>query len=133
MGFRIPNNLRRKRRTYVMHLQTMVADASVALDQQADRREDQRYQRNHSATVSVLGTASEILHCEIRNIGKGGTQIRLDQPLRYASIVAIDYDDNRLLGEVVHCAKEQVGWLVGIRVEHALLGLATLASIGESH
>jgi hypothetical protein len=116
----------------IMRLQTMVADASIVLDQQADQREDQRYQRNQSATVSVVGTASEILHGQVRNISRGGTQIRLTQPLRYATLVAIDYDDNRLLGEVVYCQKEQVGWLVGIRVDHALLGLATLASIGES-
>jgi hypothetical protein len=114
----------------IMRLQTMIADASIVLGEQADQREDQRYQRNQSATVSVLGTASEILHGQIRNISKGGTQIRLDQPLQYAALVAIDYDDNRLLGEVVYCQKERAGWLVGIRVEHALLGLETLASIG---
>jgi len=115
-----------------MRLQTMVADASIVLDQRAKLREAQRYPLDQSVTVSVLGTASEIFHGEIRNISKGGTQIWLDQPPRYASLVTIDYDDNRLLGEVVYCKKEQVGWLVGIRVEHALLGLATLASIGES-
>ena len=112
-----------------MLLETMVADASIVLD----RREDQRHQLIQSATVTVLGSASEILHGEIRNISKGGAQIQLHQPLRYASIVAIDYDDNRLLGEVVYCEKQSAGWLVGVRVEHALLGLATLASIGESH
>ena len=116
-----------------MRLQTIAADASTVLDQQADQREDQRHPLKRSVTVSVLGTASEILHGEIRNIGKGGTQIWLDQPLRYASLVAVDYDDNRLLGEVVYCEKVQAGWLVGIRIEHALLGLATLASIGESY
>ena len=73
---------------------------------------------------------ARLLRVEIRNISNGGTQIRLDQPLRCASLVAIDYDDNRLLGELVYCEKEQAGWLVGIRVEHALLGLVTLASIG---
>jgi PilZ domain len=114
-----------------MRLQTMIADAPLGLDQQTDQRQEQRHQLNQSATLSVLGTASEILQCEIRNISKGGTQIRLDQPLRYASLVAIDYDDNRLLGEVVYCEKEEGGWLVGIRVEHALMGLATLASILE--
>src|SRR4051812_31107775 len=116
-----------------MILETMVVDASVMLDPQTDRREDRRHQLDQSATVTVLGSANEILHGEIRNISNGGVQIRLDQPVRYASLVAIDYDDNRLLGEVVYCEKAQAGWLVGIRVEHALLGVATVASIGESH
>jgi len=115
----------------IMLLQTMVADAPIVLDRQADQREDQRYPLNQSASVSVLGKASEILHGQIRNISKSGTQIWLDQPLRYASLVAIDYDDNCLLGEVVYCQKEQARWIVGIRVDHAMLGLATLASIAE--
>jgi hypothetical protein len=113
-----------------MRLQPIVTDTPIALDRRADQRQDQRHQLNQSATVSVLGTANQALHGEIRNISEGGTQIRLDQPLRYASLVAIDYDDNRLLGEVIYCEKEPAGWLVGIRVEHALLGLSTLASIG---
>lgn len=114
-----------------MLLQTMVADASIVLDREAEQREDQRYPLNQSARVSVLGTASEILHGQIRNISKGGTRIWLNQSLRYATLVAIDYDDNCLLGEVVYCQKEQAGWIVGIRVDHAMLGLATLASIAE--
>ena len=104
------------------------------LNQQTDQKQEQRYQLNQSATVKVLGIASEMLYGEIRKISKkGGTQVLLDQPLRCASLVTIDYDDNRLLGEVVYCGKEEAGWLVGIRVEHALLGLATLASLGEPY
>ena len=116
----------------IMRLQTTVADASV-LDRQTDQRQDQRHELNQSATVRVLGTASQVLHGEIRNVSNGGTQVRLDQPIQYASLVAIDYGDNRLLGEVVYCEKDRAGWLVGIRIEHALLGLAALSSIGEHY
>ncbi len=115
----------------IMRLQTMAADAPVALDLRTDQRLNQRHQLNQSATVSVLGTPSQILQGEIRNISKGGTQIRLDQPLRCASLVEIHYNDNYLLGEVIYCAQEQATWLVGIRVEHALLGLTALASAVE--
>ena len=101
------------------------------LNQQTDQKQEQSHQLNQSATVKVLGISSEMLHGEIRNISKkGGTQVLLDQPLRCASLVTIDYDDNRLLGEVVYCDKKESGWLIGIRVEHALLGLS---SLGELH
>lgn len=113
----------------IMPLQTIVADPPIALDRQTDQRQDQRHQLNQSASVSLLGTTSEVLDCEIRNISKGGIQIRIDHPLQYASLVAIDSNDNRLLGEVVYCQEEQGSWLVGIRVEHALFGLTALASI----
>ena len=114
-----------------MRLETIVADAPIAIDRQADQRQDQRHQVTQSVVVNVLGAAIQILHGEVRNVSEGGTQLRLDQPIRCTALVVIDYDDNRLLGEVVYCEREQAGWLVGIRVEHALLGLATLASIGE--
>ena len=113
-----------------MRLQTMIADAPIPLDKQSDQRQAQRHQLSQPAAVSVIGTASQILHGEIRNVSKGGTQIRLDQPLQCASLVRIDYSDNRLLGEVVYCEQEQAGWLIGIRVEHALFGLTTLAAVG---
>jgi len=64
---------------------------------------------------------------EILNISEGGIQIWLNQALGYASLVRIEYDDNLLLGEVVYCRQERAGWLVGINVEHALLGLNALA------
>jgi len=105
-GYRSLIVLARNAEHMIMRRQTIVADAPIALERHAEKRQDQRHQLNQSAIVSVLGTASETL---------------------------IDYDDNRLLGEVVYCAKEQAGWLVGIRVEHALLGLSTLASIGAQY
>ena len=111
----------------------MVGDAPGALDPQPDQRQAQRHQLRQSAMVSVFGTASLVLHGEILNLSQGGTQIWLDQPLGYASLVRVDYNDNLLLGEVVYCQREQAGWLVGIRVEHSLLGLTALARVlGES-
>ena len=88
---------------------------------------DQRKAQRQSAIVSVLGTVTPVFHGEILDLSDGGTQVWLDQPLPYASLVRINYDDNLLLGEVVYCQKEQAGWLVGIRVEHALLGVKALA------
>jgi hypothetical protein len=117
----------------IMRLQTMVGDAPGALDQQPDQRQAQRHQIRQSAIVSVFGTASLVLHGEIRNLSEGGAQIWLDQPVRYASLVRVDYNDNLLLGEVVYCQREQAGWLMGIRVEHALHGLTALArALGEA-
>ncbi len=115
-----------------MGQKTMVVDAPIALDQQqkpqqSDQRQVERHQVRQSATVSVLGTSAPAIRCEIRNISEGGTQIWLDQPLRYASLVRIEYNDNLLLGEVVYCKREQAGWLVGIHAEHALFGLTALA------
>jgi len=88
---------------------------------------DQRKAQRQSAIVSVLGTVTPVFHGEILDLSEGGTQVWLSQPLSYSSLVRVNYDDNLLLGEVVYCQKEQAGWLVGIRVEHALLGVKALA------
>jgi hypothetical protein len=87
----------------------------------------QRHEIRRSAVVSVLGTAIPVLQGEMLNISEGGTQIRLDQPLPYGSLVRIEYDDDLLLGEMVYCQQEESGWRIGIRVEHTLQGLKALA------
>ena len=111
----------------IMRPQIMIVDAPVALAQQPDQRQAQRHQLSQSAIVSVLGTASQVLQGEIRNVSKGGTQLQLDQPLGTGSLLRIEYNNNLLLGEVVYCQQEQTGWVVGIRIEHALSGLTALA------
>ena len=109
-----------------MRRQTIVLEAPVTVDQHSDQRQSQRHQLGQSAIVNVLGTAS-LLHGEIRNISKGGTQLRLDQPLRAGSLLRVEYDNNLLLGEVVYCQQEQAGWVVGFRIEHTMSGLTALA------
>jgi PilZ domain-containing protein len=110
-----------------MRRQTMVVDAPITLDQQPDRRQAQRHQSSQSVIVSVVGTASQAVQGEIRNVSKRGTQLHLNQPLGTGSLLRIEYDNNLLLGEVVSCRQEQAGWVVGIRIEHALSGLTALA------
>ena len=111
----------------IMRQEPMVVDASIALDQQPDQRQAARHQLRQAATVSVFGTPGPAICGEILNVSEGGAQIWLDQPVRYASLVRVNYNDNLLLGEVVYCQQEEAGWLVGIRVEHALFGLTALA------
>jgi len=105
----------------------MVVDAPVTLGQQLEQRQDQRHQLSQAASVSVLGAASQVLQGQIRNVSKGGTQLQLDQPLGTGSLLRIEYGNNLLLGEVVYCQQELTGWVVGIRIEHALSGLTAIA------
>ena len=74
----------------------------------------------------MLGT-SRGFHGEIRNLSEGGTQIWLDEALHVSSLVKIERADKILLGEVVYCRQEQVGWLLGIRVGHTLSGVTDRA------
>jgi hypothetical protein len=105
----------------------MVVAAPTTIDQQPDQRQDQRRQLSQSAVVSVLGTASQVLQGEIRNVSQGGTQLQLHQPLVTGSLLRIEFDNNLILGEVVYCRQEQTVWVAGIRIEHALSALTALA------
>jgi hypothetical protein len=105
----------------------MVTDAPSTLEQRTDQRQAQRHPLSQSAIVSVLGAASQVFQGEIRNVSKGGTQLHLGQPLATGSLLRIEYDNNLLLGEVVYCQQERPGWVVGVRIEHALSGLAALS------
>ena len=98
-----------------------------------DQRKAEGREVHQGATVSVLGTTTPVIRCEIQNISEKGVQIWADQPLHYASLVRIEYDDSLILGEVVYCKPEQAGWLAGIHAEHALFGLTALARALSGH
>jgi len=106
---------------FIVREGAIVGDSRIPLEQQPDRRQTQRQRLSQSAVVSVFGTG-QIFHGEMRNLSKGGTQILLYEQLRATSLVKIEYADRLLLGEVVYCRQEQAGWLLGIRLEHAMAG-----------
>jgi hypothetical protein len=116
-----------------MQTQSAVLDAPVAVDQKLDQRQYQRHEVSRSATVTVLGADRQVLHGSIQNVSQGGSQFCLDEPVSAGALVKIEYDDNLLLGEVVYCQAEQIGWLVGVKVEHALSGLTALAKSLEDY
>ena len=97
-----------------------------------DQRQTERRDLAHVATVSTMGTPQRVLSGEIRNLSEGGTQVWLEESLPAFTLVKVEYDDNLLLGEVVYCQADGIGWLVGLRIEHGLFGLTALSAAMES-
>jgi hypothetical protein len=118
---------------YMFMPQATLQDAPASLARRGvsrpdpDQRRTPRIQIAYPAQVTVVGSTGRILHGVIQNISEGGTQLRLDEPLPPSTLVRIEYEDNLLLGEVVYCQDEESGWLAGVRIEHGLFGLSTLA------
>ena len=77
--------------------------------------------------MTTVGTPDQVHRAQVRNLSEGGTQILLGEPLPPFTLVKIEYQDNLLLGEVVYCRQEEFGYLAGLRIEHALFGLAALS------
>ena len=113
-------------------MRAIAVDAPQASGQKLDQRQTERREFSQAAAVTVVGTAAQILRGEIRTISEGGTQIWLDRPLPSFTLVRVEYEDNLLLGEVVYSVQQETGWLLGLRVEHALFGLTALASAMQS-
>ena len=93
----------------------------------ADRRQGDRIQVGGDAVVTVLGASEFVLQGTLKNVGEGGTQLVLDEYVSPSSLVKIEFGDDLLLGEVVYCVADQAKWLIGVKVEHGLFGLARLA------
>ena len=93
----------------------------------ADRRLNPRQKAGLAALVTVFGDQEQKLNGTLVNAGDGGAQLRIDARIAPSTLVKIEYSDSFLLGEVVYCQSEGSEWLAGIKVEHALFGLAALA------
>ena len=116
---------------YVMRQLALIEESTPAdiRDQRCEQRNEHRQRLDSSASLTLIGSPSQVLCCEIRNVSEGGTQLWLREPLQAFTLVKIEYDDSLLLGEVVYCQRDPSGWLVGVRVEHGLFGLAALAKV----
>jgi hypothetical protein len=115
----------------IMRHSALIEETTVAdvRDQGREQRNEQRQQLDGSASLIVIGSPSQVLYGEVRNVSQGGTQIWLSQPVQPFTLVKIEYNDSLLLGEVVYCRQDQSGWLAGVRVEHGLFGLKALARV----
>jgi hypothetical protein len=108
-----------------MSLTTVDVDTPVRTPAGIEHRRSERFKVGCAAVVTVFG--GETLQGTLTNVGEGGAQLRLNQRVPPSSLLKIEYGDCILMGEVVYCQAEGSSCLVGIKVEHALFGLAALA------
>jgi|SRR5579862_1135364 len=93
-----------------------------------DLRQQERREINQPAHVTIFGTAAHAVEGWLQNIGNGGAQLKLPEFVPAFSLIKIEYQDNFLLGEVVYCQDEKPDWLTGVKVEHGMFGLKSLAA-----
>lgn len=118
--------IRARKEQHGIMLKEMLIDAPLVSAERPDQRRTSREKLNRPAIVTV-GLGGRVVPGELRNVSAGGTQLRLGEPLSASTLIRVEYDDNLLLGEIVYCQQEESHWLVGLRIEHGLFGLAALA------
>jgi hypothetical protein len=91
-------------------------------------RREPRFQIDQPVDVTVFGTPDLHLPAHIRNASGRGLGLEVAEPLATGTALKIVLEDAILLGEVIYCRREGDTWQAGIELEHALSGLADLAS-----
>lgn len=88
----------------------------------SERRRSRRYAAGESQTalVSVYPALERSLPARIVNISEGGMRLRLGEPLAVNSLVQVETDGFKYLGEVVYCCAQEDVHFAGVHVEHAI-------------
>lgn len=85
-----------------------------------DRRSTPRTDHVRPVDLFLLGEEERRISVMLQDMSEGGARIRSPYPIKVGSPVRIDMDDSILLGEAVHCAKDETGCFVGVRFEQCL-------------
>ncbi len=60
-----------------------------------------------------------------------GLRLVLKQPVPVGTVVKVQGDDWLVLGEVCYCRKERSNFVVGLQLEHSLIGLLELEDLNR--
>jgi hypothetical protein len=83
--------------------------------------------------VTIYGRPDLQLTATVRSASALGLGLEMSTPTTPGTALKIRLDDAILLGEIVHCRPvEGGGYMVGVRLEQALNGLAELARALEA-
>jgi hypothetical protein len=90
-------------------------------------RSEVRYPTDQTVEVVVFGSPDWRLPGRVHDASGRGVGLLLGQPLANGATLRVNLDDGFLLGEVIYCREQAEGWYAGVKLEHALIGLAELA------
>ena len=93
-----------------------------------NQRRETRLQTNQPVQITVFGQPEIRLQARIQNVSGRGLGLELERPLKTGSALKIELEDAILLGEVIYCRDQGTSHYVGVELEHALWGLAELAT-----
>ena len=97
-----------------------------------DKRQAPRSLAGQTVAVTVYAEQHCTYSAEVRNASYRGLALFLPNAVKAGTALRVRLADAILLGEAVHCRPEGEGYLVGVRLEQVLAGLADLARVVES-
>jgi hypothetical protein len=91
-----------------------------------DERSEPRFGVDKPVTVVLLGVSPDRLYGKVKNIASKGLALEMPVPVRPGAALKIELPDAMVLGEAVYCRGEGSTWLVGVKLDQVLCGLASL-------
>jgi hypothetical protein len=94
-----------------------------------DQRRQPRLDVTGAARVTLLGEPRKQVGGRVINLSGQGIRLMLDEPVSPGTLLAIEWADTEVMGEVCYCEQAEGGFAAGVRLEHVLLHTTELARL----
>ena len=81
--------------------------------------------------VILLGNDDDTIPGHATQFSGRGLRLVLKQSLPVGAVVKVQGDDWLVLGDVCYCRKERSNFVVGLQLEHSLMGLQELKDLNR--
>jgi len=96
-----------------------------------ERRREPRIEAYQTVDLILLGNETEVIDARATQFSGRGLRLVLKQSLPVSAVVKVQGDDWLVLGEVCYCRKERSNFVVGLQLEHSLMGLQELEDLNR--
>ena len=96
-----------------------------------ERRREPRIEAYQTVDLILLGNDHDTIQAHATQFSGRGLRLVLKQPVPVGTVVKVQGDDWLVLGEVCYCRKERSNFVVGLQLEHSLMGLRELEDLNR--
>ncbi|HLK22315.1 MAG TPA: hypothetical protein VKT81_25385 [Bryobacteraceae bacterium] len=93
-----------------------------------DRRREPRIRAYETVNLTVLGAAGYSSLANAIQLSPQGMRLVMDRPIPVNAAIKVVCDDWLGLGEVCYCHEERGHFVIGLHLDHTLVGLENLAT-----
>ena len=94
-----------------------------------DKRHELRFATDQAITITVLGEQNTAYPARVKDISGRGLGIATAVPIRAGAAIAIEFQDSRMLGEVVYCRLAGDSFFLGVELQQVVDGLRQLRQL----
>jgi hypothetical protein len=96
-----------------------------------ERRREPRIQAYQKVDLILLGDDVPPIDAHATQVSGSGLRLVLKQRVQVGTAVKVQGDDWLVLGEVCYCRAERSNFVVGLQLEHSLMGLRELEELNR--